>query len=465
MRKPSQKAPEVPPPSGSDSAGGRGLGASLADGVTRREVFAWASLDFANSGYTTVVLTAVFNAYFVATVMANHHAATFVWTAILAVSYLLVMVTAPLIGAYADLRARKKMFLIWATVGCVVATGLLATVGPGMWWWAALLLVISNLCYATHQDMTAAFLPELARPEALGRVSGYGWAWGYLGGLVALGLSLVWVAVAQSQNFDAQALMGGTMIATAALFLVVGWPALHVVRDRAVPLAHAEHWSLRKWLIASWGRLIETWQASKSQPDLRRFLLCVVVYHAGVQTVITLAAVYAQQVMGFSMTQTIVLILIVNITAAIGAWIFGFFQDRLGHTKGLAVALISWLAMVAVAWQATTTAVFWLAANFAGLAMGASQSGARAAMAYLARPGREAETFGLWGVAVNLSAILGPLSYGLVTWATGNAHRLAMLATGVFFLLGLALLFRVDFARGRRDALSANGDASATEIA
>lgn len=463
MRKQSHQAP-LPPPVEPDSLGGYGLGASLADGVTRREVFAWASLDFANSGYTTVVLTAVFNAYFVATVMANNDAATFVWTTILAVSYFLVMVTAPLIGAYADLRARKKMFLVWATVGCVIATALLATVGPSMWWWAAVLLVISNLCYATHQDMTAAFLPEIARPEALGRVSGYGWAWGYLGGLVALGLSLLWVAIAQSQEMGPQALMGGTMIITAALFLLVGWPALRAARDRAVALKHTEQWSVGEWMSASWGRLIETWQASKCQPDLRRFLLCVVVYHAGVQTVITLAAVYAQQVMGFSMTQTIFLILIVNITAAIGAWIFGFFQDRLGHTKGLALALLSWLAMVGVAWQATTIEMFWIAANFAGLAMGASQSGARAAIAYLARPGREAEIFGLWGVAVNLSAILGPLSYGLVTWLTGNAHRIAMLSTGVFFLLGLALLFRVDFARGRRDALSANGDSSSADI-
>ncbi len=466
MRKQSHETRLVSPPSGPppEPKGGNGLGASLADGVTRKEVFAWASLDFANSGYTTVVLTAVFNAYFVATVMADDHAATLVWTTILAVSYLLVMVTAPLIGAYADLRARKKMFLTWATVGCVIATALLASVGPGMWWWAALLLVVSNLCYATHQDMTAAFLPEIARPQALGRVSGYGWAWGYLGGLVALGLSLIWVAVARAYDMSGQTLMGGTMLATAALFLIVGWPALRVVRDRAIALPHTEQWTVQQWISASWGRLIETWQASKHQPDLRRFLICVVVYHAGVQTVITLAAVYAQQVMGFSMTQTIFLILIVNITAAIGAWIFGFFQDRLGHTKGLAAALLSWLAMVVVAWQATTVEMFWVAANFAGLAMGASQSGARAAMAYLAKPGREAETFGLWGVAVNLSAILGPLSYGLVTWLTGNAHRIAMLTTGLFFLLGLMLLFRVDFARGRRDALSANGGTGQTEI-
>jgi UMF1 family MFS transporter len=454
MRTPSHHV-HPPSPPRPTSSGGAGVGASLAEGVSRREVFAWASLDFANSGYTTVVLTAVFNAYFVATVMANDPSATLVWTTILAASYLLVMVTAPLIGAYADLRARKKMFLGWATGGCVVATALLATVGPGMWWWAALLLVISNLGYATHQDMTAAFLPELSRPEALGRVSGYGWAWGYLGGLLALGLSLGWVAVAQSRGMGTQALMGGTMLATAALFFLVGWPALRVVRDRAIPVGHAAHWSLRDWFLASWGRLIETWQVSQYQPDLRRFLFCVVVYHAGVQTVITLAAVYAQQVMGFSMTQTIFLILIVNITAAIGAWIFGFFQDRLGHTKGLALALLSWLAMVGVAWQATTAEMFWLSANFAGLAMGASQSGARAAIAYLARPGREAEIFGLWGVAVNLSAILGPLSYGLVTWLTGNSHRIAMLTTGLFFLVGLALLFRVDFARGRRDALTA----------
>jgi MFS transporter, UMF1 family len=442
----------------------------LADGVSRREFIAWSSLDFANSGYTTVVLTAVFNAYFVGSVMAGVPAATLIWTLILAVSYLLVMVTAPFIGAYADLRARKKLFLAWATWGCGMSTALLATVGPGMWWWAAVLLVISNLSYATHQDMTAAFLPEIARPDSLGRVSGYGWAWGYFGGLFALGLSLAWVAIAQPLALGGQAVVAGAMLATSFLFLAVGLPALRAVRDRAVPMLHTERWSARQWRAASWGRIIQTWRDAQRQPDLRRFLACVVVYHAGVQTVITLAAVYAQQAMGFSMAQTIVLILVVNITAALGAWAFGVFQDRLGHTKSLALALVSWMVMVGVAWQADTVAWFWLAANFAGLAMGASQSGARAAIAYLARPGREAETFGLWGVAINLSAILGPLSYGVVTWLTDNSHRTAMLATGFFFVAGLVLLFRVDFARGREHAMrpmergTVGANASATEI-
>ena len=431
----------------------------LQDGVSRKEAFAWASLDFANSGYTTVVLTAVFNAYFVSTVMGQSASATLVWTLILAVSYLIVMITAPIVGAYADLKARKKNFLVWTTLGCVMATALLATVGPGLWAWAAVLLVISNVCYATHQDLVAAFLPELARPDQLGRVSGYGWAWGYAGGLIALGLSLAWVIFApvhlerwgaESVAQDPQWQVAGTMLITASLFLVVAVPALLVLRERALPVQSEPH-----WLRASWGRLFETWRASREHPDLRRFLVCVVVYHAGVQTVITLAAVYAQQAMGFTLRETIGLILVVNITAVLGAWLFGLFQDRLGHTKSLALALMCWIAMVLIAWVARTETLFWVAANFAGLAMGASQSGARAAVAYLAKPGHQAETFGLWGVAANCSAILGPVSYGLTTWLTNNDHRTAILVSGLFFLIGLGLLFRVDFDRGYRDSRQA----------
>ncbi len=424
----------------------------LKPGVSSCEAFAWASLDFANSGYTTVVLTAVFNAYFVSHVMAGHSAGTLVWTLVLSASYLLVMLSAPVIGAYADLRAKKRRLLVISTWGCVIATALLTTVDQGLWAWAAVLLVISNLCYATNQDLVAAFLPELAPKENFGKVSGYGWAWGYLGGLVSLGLSLVWVAYAQGASLSAQWVVGGTTITTALLFAFVALPSLIVLRERALPHPDSDHWSLRDWLSASWGRLSETWARSRHQHDLRRFLVCVVIYHAGVQTVITLAAVYAQQVMNFSMTETITLILVVNITAAVGAWLFGYCQDWLGHRRGLTLALVFWLVMVGLAWIATTPMIFWIAANFAGLAMGASQSGARAAIAYLAPSGREGEIFGIWGVGVNLAAILGPLTYGLVTWLSGDEHRLAMLTTGAFFLIGLVLLWRVDFERGHRDA-------------
>ncbi len=431
----------------------------LRPGVSPGQFWAWASLDFANSGYTTVVLTSVFNAYFVATVMSGQPSATLVWTLILALSYAVVMASAPILGAYAD-RAQAKRRLLWiSTIGCVISTASLAWVGPNMWLLAAVLLIISNLCYATNQDLVAAFLPDLAKPEHLARASGYGWAWGYFGGLAALALSLAWVGVAGDAS--PQYVVGGAMVITAVLFAVAAFPSLLVLKETQ-SFADESALAPRVWPVsrddslwdASWGRLFAGWRASQDQPDLQRFLGCVLVYHAGVQTVITLAAVYAQEAMGFSMAQTILLILVVNLTAAAGAWVFGHFQDRLGHRRGLAISLLAWVAMVVLAWMATSEMLFWLAAHFAGLAMGASQSGARAAVAYMARPGREAETFGLWGVAVNGSAILGPLAYGLTTWLTQGDHRTAMLVTGLFFMAGLMLLFRVDFERGHRAAQS-----------
>ena len=162
--------------------------------VTRREVFAWASLDFANSGYTTVVLTAVFNAYFVSVVMDDVAHATLVWTLVLSASYLVVMFSAPFLGAYADAHRAKRPLLLVATLLCGAATLGLTQCGPGDLWPAAALLLVSNVAYATHQDLSAGFMRSLAGPGALGRLSGWGWAWGYLGGLLTLGLSLVWVS-------------------------------------------------------------------------------------------------------------------------------------------------------------------------------------------------------------------------------------------------------------------------------
>ena len=161
---------------------------SLNDGVRKREVFGWAMYDFANSGYTTVVLTAVFGAYFVGGVAGNAPWATLAWTGALALSSALVMLTMPALGAYADLRAAKKRLLLYSTAGCVVTTLALTRVGPGDVAWAVAAVVLSNLFYSYGESLIAAFLPELARRDSLGRVSGWGWSFGYFGGMLTLGL-------------------------------------------------------------------------------------------------------------------------------------------------------------------------------------------------------------------------------------------------------------------------------------
>ena len=149
--------------------------------------------DFANSGYTTVVITAVFNAYFVGVVAGKEVWATFAWTFALSISYALIVVTAPIVGAYADAHAAKKRLLAITTAGCVVATAALALVGPGDLALGIALLVVSNFFYGSGENLIAAFLPELARGNALGKVSGWGWALGYIGGLVSLGACLAYV--------------------------------------------------------------------------------------------------------------------------------------------------------------------------------------------------------------------------------------------------------------------------------
>ncbi|CAM3895031.1 integral membrane protein [Bordetella pertussis] len=435
------------PPAGDPPGGGAAADAgalpALNPGVTRREVWAWAMYDFANSGYTTVILTTVFSTYFVSVVGGRAHWATLAWTAALSLSYLAIMLTMPTLGARADARAGKRRLLYTSTMGCVAATLVLTQAGPGDVWLALAAVALSNYCYCIGESVVAAFLPELARPHALGRVSGWGWSFGYCGGMLALGLSLAVVTLGEARGLDAPQYVPWVIVVTSAIFAISALPSFFLLRERAVP--HAVALQVPNML----GRLRRAWQDTGAHyPEFRRLLMCGACYQAGIAVVITLAAVYAEQAMGFTMPQIMLLVFTVNIAAAAGAFGFGYLQDRIGHKRALALTLAGWIAMVLVAYAAVTAPVFWVAAVLAGLCMGTSQSAGRAMTGALAPAGRLAEFFALWTFAIQLAAVVGPLTYGLVTWLTAGNHRLAILVTGLFFVGGLILLTRVDMARG-----------------
>jgi len=419
--------------------------------VRPREVWAWAMYDFANSGYTTVVVTAVFSAYFVGVVAAGQDWGTFAWTLALSISYAFIIFTAPIIGAYADAHAAKKKLLAITTSGCVLGTALLSLVGPGDIALAFALIVLSNVFFGTGENIAAAFLPELAKGDAIGKVSAWGWSLGYIGGLLTLAVCLAYVFWARSVGHTESQFVPVTMLITAGAFVLASSFTFLVLKERARPQPAEKGTALR-----ALSRVAQTLRQARHYKDLLRFLGCIVLYQSGVQTVITLAAVYAQQAMGFTTEDTIVLVLLVNITASLGAFLFGQWQDRLGHRKTLALTLLGWCSMVVIAYLSTGRLGFWVAANVAGLCLGASQSAGRAIVGYLAPADRHAEFFGLWGLAVKLASILGPLSYGAITWATDNDHRTAMLITGTFFVLGLVVLASVDPERGRRAAIAAS---------
>jgi MFS transporter, UMF1 family len=435
---------------------------ALNPGVRKREVFGWAMYDFANSGYTTVVLTAVFSAYFVGGVAGGASWATFAWTAALALSSVIVMLTMPAIGAYADLRAAKKRLLVLSTIGCVLGTAALAGAGPGDVAWAVVAIVLSNVFYTYGESLIAAFLPELARQDSLGRVSGWGWSFGYFGGMLTLGSSLGYVLWAQGQGIPAAQFVPVTMLITAGVYGVAALATFALLRERALPQPVPLHDGLREaGLRASLSRLRATWQQARRFRDFSALLACAVAYQAGISVVIALSAVYAEQVMKFEQTQTMALIFLVNIAAALGAFSWGYVQDRIGHRLALGITLAGWIVMIALAAAATGPGLFWVAAVIAGLCMGSSQSAGRALAGLFAPAARRAEFFGFWTFAIRLSAIIGPLTYGLVTLLTAGNHRLAIVSTGVFFVLGLALLMAVDVPRGQAAAETADRGAAA----
>ena len=410
--------------------------------------------DFANSGYTTVVLTAVFSAYFVGVVAGGAAWATLAWTLAISASSLIVMLTMPAIGAYADLKAAKKRLLALSTVGCVIATAVLAFAGRGDVWLAVAAVLLSHTFYSYGESLIAAFLPELARDDAMGRVSGWGWSFGYLGGMLALGLGLAYVATAQARGQPATAFVPVVMLITAGVYGLASLATFAWLRERA-PLQTKSSEAGGAGVKASLQRLALTWQQARYYRDLRWLLACCACYQAGISVVITLAAVYAEQVLGFKQADTMRLIFLVNIAAVAGAFAFGYWQDRVGYKRSLGFTLVGWFLMTLLAGFATGPAMFWAAAVIAGLCMGSSQSAGRAMVGLLTPPDRKAEFFGLWSFATSLAVVAGPLTYGLITLATGGNHRVAILSTSLFFVVGLWLLMPIDMARGQHSARSA----------
>ena len=422
---------------------------ALNPGVRKREVFGWAMFDFANSGYTTVVLTAVFAAYFVGAVADGAEWAAFAWTAALSFSHLIVMFTIPAMGAWADQHGAKKRLLMFTTVGCVLATAALGLVGPGAVVLGMVLIVVSNVFFAWGESLVAAFLPELAKPAAMGRVSGWGWSLGYCGGMLALGLSLAYVLWAQAQGQKAAQFVPVTMLITAAVFALASLFTLVFLRERARPQGNpaGSGWS------QSYRQLRNTFQHARRYQDFMWLLACATAYQGGVAVAITLAAIYAEQVIGFVQQETMVLIFVLNIAAMVGAFAFGYWQDRLGHKLALGITLVGWVVTCLIAAVTTTKGGFWYAAAIAGVCMGSSQSSGRAMAGMLAPPGQLAEFFGLWTFATRVASIIGPLSYGAITWMTGGNQRLAIGSTAVLFVIGLVLLIPVNMKRGREAAL------------
>ena len=312
-----------------------------------------------------------------------------------------------------------------------------------------LLVTLSAIMFAYGENLVAAFLPELVPEQHRGRISGYGWGLGYFGGLLTLAICLAYMAWAKQQGWTESQSVPVTLLITAGIFALAAMPTFLWLHGRARPVKQDLKLSV---LSVSFTRLRHTWSEARRFGDLFWFLITLAVYQSGVSTVIVLAAIYAQEVMGFDTQTLIVLIMVINVTAAIGALVCGQLQDRMGSVPTLAITLLIWIAALTTVLSVSQPLHLWIAGNMMGLSLGASQAVGRALVSKFSPVERAGEFLGLWGVVNRLSAIAGPLSYGLINyWSHGN-HRLSLLSTLLFFVGGLLLLSKVNERRGRAAA-------------
>ncbi len=419
-----------------------------------REVFSWTLYDFANSAFATTILAVIFNRYYAGVVAGGekgvwielfgrgwqvHGATLFTW--MVSISMILVAVTAPLLGAWADARAAKKRFLgIYVLMG-ILGTAMLASAGEGDWLSAGLWFVLANFAFAGGNVFYNAFLPELADPDEIGRVSGLGWGIGYLGGGLLLGINLLMLEAPQLfgvEEFSVQA----TFITVAIWWGLFSLPFFLTVRERVRPVTE----SFISGAKDSVRRLRVTFGEIRQHKQIWRFLLAYLLFNDGIETVILMAAIYGNQELGMDQSLLIVYFLMIQFTAFGGSLLFGRISGNLGVKQSLMITLMIWCVVLtgafAVGWTGYPITEYFVLGVIAGLVMGASQSLARTMQALFTPPEREAEFFGFFAVSGRFASVLGPLTYGVVVAITGSL-RWAILSVIIFFLAGMALLSTV----------------------
>lgn len=410
----------------------------------RKELLAWCLYDFANSSFTTLIITVAYSVYFVQVVARDLGGATAerVWFWGYAISMLAAALLSPPLGALADARAAKRPFLIASTLACIVCTALLFFVEQGDVGLGLLLFGLANIAFELGFLFCSAFLVEITTLATMGKISGYGWGLGYAGGLASLALAYPFIAGGFAD--DNLARYRASFAVTAGFFLVASLPTLVWLRERAVPQPSSAGASA--WRDA-FARLAATARTIARYRDLLWFLAGYLVYTDAINTVVVASAIFANKVLDFSPADLIIYFLVTQVTAGLGAVGFGLLADRIGSARTIGLTLLIWIGVVGAAAAVQTHAQFYAIGLVAGAVLGANQATSRALIGRFVPPGKQGELFGFFTVTGKFAAVIGPVVYGEVTAWTGS-QRWAVLSMALFFLIGLMLVQQVDEARG-----------------
>lgn len=415
-----------------------------------KTIAAWCVYDWANSAFTTLVVTFIYSTYFTMALAPNEVLGTAWWSRAVSLTSLFVVILSPILGALADRGGLRRALLALTTVVTVVTTAGLTFVAPGPPHAALLalaLFVVANVGFELGAVFYNAYLPDIASPSRIGRVSGYGWALGYAGGLVALVIALVgfvrpeapWFGMGTTGGFNIRA----TNLLVAAWFAVFSLPLLLLVPGGAPAAGGGARLDLRGTVAELW----RTFHAVRRFRDAARLLVARLFFNDGLSTVFAFGGIYAAGTFGMSFSEILVFGIVLNVTAGLGAWAFGFVDDRIGGRRTILISLVALTAATIVAVVAPTRAWLWVAGVMIGVFAGPNQAASRSLMGRFTPDTREAEFFGFFAFSGKLASFFGPLLLGIATQATGS-QRLGVATVIVFFVLGGSLLFGVNEPRG-----------------
>jgi UMF1 family MFS transporter len=432
--------------------------ASVVQTSSRRERWAWYLYDFGNSAYASAVFLAVYSVYFKERVVGGAEG-TRLWSLALTLAMAVVAVSAPILGTLADFSASKKRFLLLFTTVCCLFTAALFFVEPGMVFAGMLFFVLAEIGYRSAQVFYDGLLPEIAAPSEMGRISGYGWAVGTVGGIVILLLIMPLESLLEGALVPRVA-----MVVTAIFFAVFAVPLFLGLRERAhrQQLAPGEN-----YLGVAFRRLGNTFRETRVFKEYLKFIVAFLIFNDGIIMVLDFAGIIGATLFGLDQQLLLYFFVLVQVTNVLGAYLFGILVDRIGGKPSLAIALSIMVAILIGLYFNQSQQGFFVLGAIAGVAMAGAQSVSRTMVAFFAPPGKGAEFYGFFATAGRTSSVIGPFIFGFVAagaaaWLEGQGQavadaeqaglRLAILSIVAFIVVGMALLAFVDERKARAAA-------------
>lgn len=425
----------------------------VAEPVTKTEIGGWACFDFANSSYVTVVITVIYAPFFAEYIVpAESSIRTSYWSLAIALSTIIALSLAPLVGAICDLSGNKKKYLIATTAISSVCTILLSTCGPGDIALAIILVALSFSTFMLSESFCGAFLTDLATPKNMGVISGIGWGVGYFGGIASLLMVKAVVTANPAENLELYIQQNQwAMVATGLFFLVAALPTFFLVKNRTPPKPGFENASMGTLFGAGLRQLKSTVANAKEHVVFFKFLRAFLFYYAGMSACISFSGIFAKVELKLSTGELVMFFLVIQLCSAVGAVLFGFVDAKMGPRFTVLTTIYLWIVgsllmagldPIAEALGTEPKSVFQVTGFILGLGVGSMQASSRAVVGLLAPAQQSAEMFGFWGTFSRLATLMG-LAFGPIADFLGSL-QLACLLLVVFFVIGAVLLARLD---------------------